>query len=80
MSKIGLDSALGSALQGIQRELKSIANHAEKISNFSARMEAGEDLTELLVGIKQDIRDVKAIRKVIDVVRDLEEETLDILA
>ncbi len=80
MSKIGLDSALGSALQGIQRELKSIANNAEKISNFSARMEAGEDLTEPLLGIKQDIRDVQAIRKVVDVVSELEKDTLDILA
>lgn len=78
--KVGFGSTLGTALSGIQRELKSIAGHAEKISNFSERLENGEDLTEPLVGLKQDIRDVQAIRKVVNVVQELEEETLDIIA
>ena len=76
MSKI--NSAYQSGLEGVQRGLKSAAEHANQISKFDP--ESGDDKVEAMVGLKLDEHQVKASTKVIKAAERLDKSVLDILA
>lgn len=75
-------SALSTALQGIQRELKSVSENAEKIAGFglSEEPESGDSLVNAIVDLKQDVNQVAALRKVVTAVDETEDEVLNIIA
>ena len=75
-----LDSGLQSALAGIQRELRSAAENASKISRASSTLEEGGDIVEPMIGLKEDLRNVQALRKVIQITDKMEDEVLNIIA
>lgn len=80
MSQIGnLDSALSTALNGIQRELKSAAENATKIANISSESSDG-DLASPVLDLKEDLRQVKALRKVVNTTEEMQDEVLNIIA
>ncbi len=81
MPSVGnLQSGLQSALSGIQRELRSAADNASKIANFQTEVERGGDLVEPIVDLKENLRQVKALRKVINITDEMQDEVLDIIA
>jgi len=75
-----MEAALGSALKGIHEGMKTVADNAELVSNFTSRLENGLDVVSPMIGIKQGIRQVEANRKVVNAVDRLTGELLDIIA
>lgn len=76
----GLQSGIQSALAGIQRELKSAAENASKIANFQSEVESDGDLVKPIVDLKANLRQVSALRRVVNITQDMEDEVLDIIA
>ncbi|MCB0319718.1 MAG: hypothetical protein KDD60_02260 [Bdellovibrionales bacterium] len=74
-------STMSIALQGLKREFKSIAENAEKIANFATVKDGStESLVEPMLAMNQDLRDVKAITKVIKVQEEMDDAVLSIIA
>lgn len=71
--------AISSALSGIQQGLKSASERAERISNFSSNPDS-ESFTSDLVGLKLDLYQVRANKKVMKTVQEIDKNVLDILA
>lgn len=75
-----LRSALSSALTGIHKGFEKANKAASEISDFSRKLESGHDVVKPLVDLKLAEKDIKANRKVINIVDKMEDEILDIIA
>lgn len=77
MAPIG--SSLNSALSGIQRGLSSASERAERISGGFTE-DSADSVVNDIVGLKLDLYQVGANKKVIQVTQELDKYTLDIIA
>ncbi len=73
-------STYSTALKGLQREFKSIADNASKIANFGLSDNPEGNLAEPIIDMKQDVQQIKAIFSVIKTQDELDESVLDVLA
>ena len=76
-----IDSVYSIGLQGIQKATERAVKHVEQVSKaFQPGGEGEGDLLEGGLGLKQDLRDIQASRKVIQVGEEMTKSILDILA
>lgn len=74
-----IEKALSTSLAGIQQGVSSAVSRAERISE-GITADNAETMVSDFVGFKLDLYQVGANRKVIEVTRELEKSTLDIIA
>ena len=73
------DSVTAIGLKGVQDGLNKLAKHAQETTEaFSPESE--RDPIEPMIEMKQDMHQVRASHKVIQVGQELDDEVLDILA
>ena len=76
-----VSSVIGIGLKGIQQATERAVKHANQVSKAFEPGAKGEgDLIEGGLGLKQDLRDVQASRKIIETGDKLSQAVLDILA